>query len=72
MLDLHECEVLSVVRMYKEGGADRVASFINKVREQRGDAAAERLRLDAWEKIKDDKTDKAIQTTTRRSKAARA
>ena len=72
MLDLHECEVLSVVRMYKEGGVDRVASFINKVREQRGDAAADRLRIDAWEKIKDDKTDTAIQTTTRRSKAARA
>lgn len=71
MLDLHECEVLSVVRMYREGGADRVASFINKVREQRGDAAADRLRLDAWEKIKNDKTDKAIQNTTRRGKAAR-
>jgi len=72
MLDLHECEVLSVVRMYKEGGVDRVASFINKVREQRGDAAADRLRVDAWEKIKDDKTDTTIQTATRRSKATRS
>lgn len=68
MLDLYECEVLSVVRMYREGGAQRVASFINQVRDRRGNAFADKLRLDAWEKIKDDTTSTAVQTATQRSK----
>ena len=61
----HRCEVDSIVRMYNEGGAGRVAKFLLAVEKHRGTAAAERLRHEAWEKIKHDKT--TIQTRSHRS-----
>jgi hypothetical protein len=50
--------------MYREGGATRVASFISQVRDRRGNEFADRLRIDAWNKIKDDQTNPAVQTAT--------
>lgn len=46
------CEVISVVRMFRTGGSDKVKSYLYKVEKNRGAAATERLRLEAWEKIK--------------------
>ena len=40
----HECEILSVVRMYREYGAEKVKSFLLQVERNRGSEAAERLR----------------------------
>lgn len=63
----HRCEVDSIVRMYNEGGAGRVAKFLLAVEKHRGTAAAERLRHEAWEKIKHDRNKTTIQTRPRRS-----
>lgn len=40
----HECEILSVVRMFREHGSDKVKSFLLLVEKERGANAAERLR----------------------------
>jgi len=46
------CEVLSVVRMYRQGGADKVKSFLLQVEKHRGTDSANRLREAAWQEIK--------------------
>lgn len=43
----HHCEILSVARMYREHGAEKVKSFLLQVEKNRGNDAAERLRLEA-------------------------
>lgn len=43
----HHCEVLSLVRMYREHGAEKVKSFLLQVEKNRESDAAERLRLEA-------------------------
>ena len=40
----HECEVASVVRMYRERGGSAVKSYLLQVEKHRGSEAAERLR----------------------------
>lgn len=47
----HQCEILSVVRMYREKGGDFVKSFLLKVEKARGSQSAERLRNDALNMI---------------------
>lgn len=42
----HECEILSLVRMFNERGADKVKSFLLLVKKERGANAAERLRME--------------------------
>lgn len=42
----HECEILSMVRMYQDNGAAKVASFLLQVEKYRGTKAAERLRYE--------------------------
>lgn len=49
---LHQCEVASVVRMYREKGGDAVKSFLLQVEKHRGSEAAARLREEALRKIK--------------------
>ena len=48
----HQCEVASVVRMYREKGGDAVKSFLLQVEKHRGSEAAARLREEALRKIK--------------------
>lgn len=48
----HSCEVLSMVRMYDEKGGDHVKSYLLKVEKHRGSEAAQRLRNDALNAIK--------------------
>lgn len=43
----HECEILSMVRMYQNNGAGKVASFLLQVEKYRGTETAERLRHEA-------------------------
>lgn len=43
----HQCEILSMARMYREHGAEKVKSFLLQVEKNRGSNAAERLRLEA-------------------------
>lgn len=64
----HHCEVLSVVRMYNENDAGHVSKFLLQVEKHRGTDAANRLRTEAWEKIKHDKQSKTIQAGSRRGK----
>lgn len=52
---LHQCEVASVVRMYKEKGGDHVKKFLLLVEKHRGSEAAERLRNSALERLRLDK-----------------
>lgn len=47
----HECEILSVVRMFNKHGADHVKSFLLRVEKERGAAAAKRLRLDTASRL---------------------
>ena len=48
----HYCEVLSVVRMYREKGSDAVKSYLLQVEKHRGSQPAQRLRNDALEMLK--------------------
>ena len=48
---LHQCEVASVVRMYREKGGDHVKKFLLLVEKHRGSEAATRLRSAALEKL---------------------
>ena len=48
----HSCEIDSIVRMYREFGADRVKSFLLQVEKHRGSQAAERLRGEALERLR--------------------
>lgn len=41
----HECEVRAVVRMKDD---EARADYLRMVKRQRGEAAAQRLRMDAW------------------------
>ena len=43
----HECEVQSVLRMYREKGADAVKAFLLQVEKHRGTDCSQRLRSDA-------------------------
>lgn len=49
---MHQCEVASVVRMYREKGGDHVKKFLLLVEKHRGSEAAARLRNEALRKIK--------------------
>jgi len=40
----HQCEILSMARMYREHGADKVKGYLLQVEKARGTEAAERLR----------------------------
>lgn len=51
----HQCEVKSVVRMYRKHGGDFVKKFILNVEKHRGSEAAARLREEALKLIKDRK-----------------
>ena len=48
----HRCEVVSVVRMFKEKGGDFVKSFLLKVEKNSGSAAAQRLRGAALKQVR--------------------
>ena len=48
----HYCEVLSVVRMYREKGSDAVKSYLLQVEKHRGSQPAQRLRNNALEMLK--------------------
>lgn len=48
----HQCEVVSVVRMFKEKGGDFVKSFLLKVEKNRGSNCASRLREEALAQIR--------------------
>ena len=48
----HDCEITSIVRMYREFGSDRVKSFLLQVEKHRGSQAAERLRGEALERLR--------------------
>lgn len=48
----HYCEVLSVVRMYREKGSEAVKSYLLQVEKHRGSQPAQRLRNDALEMLK--------------------
>ena len=48
----HQCEIDSVVRMYRERGADAVKSYLLKVEKHRGSQAAERLRRAALDRLR--------------------
>ena len=47
-----KCEIDSVVRMYRERGADAVKSYLLKVEKHRGSEAAERLRGAALDRLR--------------------
>ena len=49
---LHQCEVASVVRMYREKGGDHVKKFLLLVEKHRGSEAASRLREEALAQIR--------------------
>ena len=49
---LHQCEVASVVRMYREKGGDHVKKFLLLVEKHRGSEAASRLREAALAQIR--------------------
>ena len=48
----HQCEIDSIVRMYREHGGDRVKSYLLQVEKHRGSQAAERLRGEALERLR--------------------
>ena len=48
----HNCEIDSIVRMYRERGCDRVKSYFLQVEKHRGSQAAERLRREALERLR--------------------
>lgn len=48
----HQCEVASVVRMFKAKGGDFVKSFLLKVEKHRGSDCASRLREEALAQIR--------------------
>ena len=54
----HDCEITSIVRMYREFGSDRVKSFLLQVEKHRGSQAAARLREAALERLGLDKVDR--------------
>lgn len=43
---LHECEILSILRIYYNKGPHGVKSYLLLVEKERGTAAAERLRME--------------------------
>ena len=47
----HQCEVVSVVRMYKEKGGDHVKKFLLLVEKHRGIDAATRLQEEALQQV---------------------
>ena len=49
---LHQCEVASVVRMYREKGGDHVKKFLLLVEKHRGSESATRLREAALEQVR--------------------
>ena len=49
---LHQCEVASVVRMYREKGGDHVKKFLLLVEKHRGSEAATRLREAALAQVR--------------------
>lgn len=48
----HYCEVLSVVRMYRQKGSEAVKSYLLQVEKHRGSQPAQRLRNDALKMLK--------------------
>ena len=48
----HNCEIDSIVRMYREHGGDRVKNYLLQVEKHRGSQAAERLRGEALERLR--------------------
>lgn len=48
----HQCEVASVVRMFKAKGGDHVKKFLLLVEKHRGSEAAERLRNAALAQVR--------------------
>ena len=54
----HQCEIDSVLRMYRERGGDFVKSFLLKVEKHRGSTAAARLRSAALDRLGLDKVAK--------------
>lgn len=48
----HQCEVASVVRMYREKGGDHVKKFLLLVEKARGIDAAQRLRCEALAQVR--------------------
>jgi len=51
----HLCEVRDIARRYFEKGSDAIKSYLLGVEKHRGADAAQRLRAEAWEIIKDQK-----------------
>ena len=49
---LHQCEVDSVVRMYREKGGDHVKKFLLLVEKARGSEASTRLREEALAQVR--------------------
>ena len=48
----HNCEIDSIVRMYREHGGDRDKSYLLQVEKARGSNSAERLREAALERLR--------------------
>ena len=48
----HNCEIDSIVRMYRVHGGNRVKSYLLQVEKHRGSQAAERLRREALERLR--------------------
>jgi hypothetical protein len=48
----HECEVLSVVRMYREKGGDHVKKYLLQVEKHRGSETTARLREEALSRLR--------------------
>ena len=53
----HQCEIDSIVRMYRERGGDRVKSYLLQVEKHRGSESAGRLRIAALDRLKLGKLD---------------
>ena len=52
----HYCEVISIVRMFREEGSDKVKSYLLQVEKHRGSDCASRLRQEALQEIQAQKT----------------
>lgn len=53
----HQCEIDSIVRMYRTHGGDKVKSYLLQVEKHRGSEAAGRLREEALAQVRLGKVD---------------
>lgn len=53
LVQLHACEVRSLVAKYRKDGGEAVKDFLSQVAKHRGQAAADRLRTDALAQLRE-------------------